>query len=134
MSRKLFGMIGACIAVVFLARSVSSEDAAAGARGHPAEGRIDSFPGAPEFGVRQVFEGGRFPNVVVAMDGTVLTFWNGVKVRRSEDGGQAWEPEILVGNGFMGGGVTVDETSGNIFAFVESHHVTHIDRTPQPLA
>lgn len=93
-----------------------------GATGEPAEGRLASFLGAPAFEVRQVFGGDRFPNVVVAMDGTVLAFWNGVKVRRSEDGGKTWEQEILVGNGFMGGGVTVDETSGNIFVFVESGH------------
>ena len=64
----------------------------------------------------------RFPNVVVAKDGSVLAFWNGVQVRRSEDAGATWSDPFLVGKGFMGGGVTVDDYSGNIFAFVEDEH------------
>lgn len=90
--------------------------------GHPAEGRLDSFLGEPEFEMQQVFARDRFPNVVVAMDGSVLAFWNGVVVRRSEDAGKTWGGEILVGQGFMAGGVTVDETSGDILAFVEAGH------------
>lgn len=86
------------------------------------EGPLQPFVGTPSLAIQQVFSGGRFPNVVVATDGSVLAFWNGVKLRRSEDGGQTWGPEILVGKGFMGGGVTVDETNGRIFAFVEEHH------------
>ncbi|MCU0981551.1 MAG: glycoside hydrolase [Pirellulaceae bacterium] len=92
------------------------------AQGLPAEGRLDAFLGAPEFAMQQVFQGDRFPNVVVATDGTVLAFWNGVKVRRSEDGGKAWGQEILAGKGFMSGGVTVDENSGNLLAFMEQSH------------
>ena len=79
--------------------------------------------------MQQVFQGDRFPNVVVATDGTVLAFWNGVKVRRSEDGGKTWGAEILVGKGFMGGGVTVDETSGDILAFVETKHTPQASLT-----
>ncbi|MHB1308911.1 MAG: sialidase family protein, partial [Limisphaerales bacterium] len=90
--------------------------------GHPAEGRLDSFLGEPGFEMQQVFARDRFPNVVVAMDGSVLAFWNGVVVRRSEDAGKTWGGEILVGQGFMAGGVTVDETSGDILAFVEAGH------------
>ena len=34
-----------------------------------------------------------------------------------------WSPEILISRpGFQGGGVTVDENSGDILAFVEAHH------------
>ncbi len=87
-----------------------------------AEGALDSFLGEPELDIQQVYKGGRFPNVVVAMDGTVLAFWNGVKVRRSEDGGQTWGDEIPVGKGHMGGGMTVNETNGDIFAFVGERH------------
>jgi sialidase-1 len=90
--------------------------------GHPAEGKLDSFLGKPRFEVQQVFSQDRFPNVVVAMNGSVLAFWNGVVVRRSEDAGRTWGEEIVVGKGFMGGGVTVDETSGDILVFVEGGH------------
>jgi len=78
------------------------------AAGHPAEGKIEPFLADAKLDMQQVFKGGRFPNVTVAVDGTVLAFWNGVKVRRSEDAGATWGPEILGGKGFMGGGVTVN--------------------------
>jgi sialidase-1 len=88
----------------------------------PTEDRLDSFLGEPQLKIQPVFTQDRFPNVVVAMDGSVLAFWNGVVLRRSEDGGRTWGEEILVGKGFMGGGVTVDETSGDILTFVEAGH------------
>lgn len=88
----------------------------------PAEGPLDPFLGEPNMAMQQVFSGDRFPSVVVATDGTVLAFWNGVIVRRSEDGGRTWGDEIQVGRGFMGGGVTVDENTGDILAFVEASH------------
>ena len=90
--------------------------------GHPAEGEIKPFLGAAKLEMHQVFKGGRFPNVAVAVDGTVLAVWGGVKVCRSEDGGKTWGPEILIGKGFMGGGVTVDEKTGDVLAFVEKNH------------
>ena len=90
--------------------------------GAPMEGSIEPFLGEPKFESQQVFKGGRFPNVVVATDGTVLAFWDGVKVRRSEDAGMTWGAEIVVGKGFMGGGVTVNESNGEIFAFAGKSH------------
>ena len=92
------------------------------AAGHPAEGKIEPFLSEPTLEMQQVHKGGRFPNVVVAVDGTVLAVWAGVKVRRSEDGGRTWGAEITVGKGFMAGGATVNETNGDILAFVEKHH------------
>ncbi len=86
------------------------------------EGELGPFLGEARFDMQQVFAGDRFPNVVVATDGTVLAFWNGVKVRRSEDGGKTWGEEILVGKGHMGGGVTVNEANGEVFAFVGQRH------------
>ena len=56
------------------------------------------------------------------MDGTLLAVWNGVVVKRSEDGGKTWGETISVGKGFMGGGVTVNERNGEIIAFVEERH------------
>ena len=85
--------------------------------GHPSEGDLGSFLGEPKIEISQVFKGNRFPNVVVAIDGTVLSFLTGVKVRRSEDAGRTWGPEITVGKGFMGGGVIVNEANGEILAF-----------------
>lgn len=78
--------------------------------------------------VQQIFDDERLPNIVVTTEGTVLATygrWN-YKVRRSEDGGVTWAPEILVGTGdnwLHGGGVTVDENSGDILTFL--HHGDH---------
>ncbi len=88
----------------------------------PREGTLEPFMTSPQIEFSDLFEGDRFPNVVTATDGTVLAFWSGVVVRRSEDGGRTWGPAIEVGTGFMGGGVTVDETTGDILAFVEAAH------------
>ncbi|MBE7502850.1 MAG: exo-alpha-sialidase [Verrucomicrobiales bacterium] len=88
----------------------------------PQEAGLEPFLGEPRFTLQPLFANDRFPNVVVAVDGTVLAFWNGVQVRRSEDGGQTWSDAIPVGQGFMGGGVTVDERAGTILAFVETGH------------
>tara|TARA_B100001094_G_scaffold234363_1_gene229303 strand:+ start:1368 stop:2525 length:1158 start_codon:yes stop_codon:yes gene_type:complete len=92
------------------------------AAGHPVEGKLEAFLGEPKIELKKIINGNRFPNVVVAVDGSVLAVWNGVVVKRSEDGGDTWGPEISVGKGFMGGGVTVNERNGEIFAFVEKHH------------
>jgi hypothetical protein len=81
------------------------------------EGPLAPFMAKAELERTQVFKGGRFPNVVVSIKGTVLAVFGGVKTRRSEDGGKTWGPEILIGKGFMGGGVTVNETNGDILAF-----------------
>ncbi len=91
------------------------------------EGELAPFMGEPKLEEQQVFKGGRFPNVTVAVDGTILAFWNGVKVRRSEDGGKSWGKEILVGKGFMGGGVTVNESNSVVFAFVSAGHPPSAD-------
>ncbi|MCH7227700.1 exo-alpha-sialidase [Haloferula sp. A504] len=92
------------------------------------EGKIDAFLGEPSFGMKALFAKDRFPNVVVATDGSVLAVFGGVGLRRSTDGGETWSDPIPVAKGFMGGGVTVDEVSGEIFAFVEADH------PPAPLA
>ena len=86
------------------------------------EGKLDAFLGEPQLEMQVLFKGGRFPNVAVATDGAVLAFFGGVGVRRSEDGGKTWGPAITVGKGHMGGGVTVNEANGDIFAFVCAKH------------
>ncbi len=119
-------VLAALAAVVFSTALALAEapdgDAGTTAAGHPAEGKIDPFMGEPKLEMQQVYKGGRFPNVLVAVDGTVLALWNGVKVRRSEDGGKTWGAEILVGKGFMGGGAIVNEKNGDVLAFVEKGH------------
>ncbi len=92
-------------------------------------GRAEKNPfwgdGSPFFDVQQVFSDERFPNVVVATDGTVVASWGSrnFRVRRSEDGGKNWGPEISIANpGFQGGGTTVDENTGDILVFVEDKH------------
>ena len=79
----------------------------------------------PIFDVQDLFTDERFPNLVVAMNGTVVATWGSkhFRVRRSEDGGSMWGPEITIANpGFQGGGTTVDETTGDILAFMEEDH------------
>ena len=85
-------------------------------------GSLDSFLGEPSLDTVSVHKGGRFPNIVVAKDGSLLAFWNGVKLKRSTDGGKSWSKDIEVGKGFMGGGVIVNESNGDILAFVEERH------------
>ncbi len=75
----------------------------------------------PFFELHPLYEGQRFPSVVVALDGTVLAFRaqnRPVEVRRSEDGGATWGPIIQVGNtvGNLGAAI-VDENSGDVLVF-----------------
>lgn len=80
--------------------------------------------GLPFFDVRQIFSDERLPNVVTAVDGTVIAVWgwNNVRVRRSEDGGKTWGPEIPIRSGLNSGGAIVDETTGDILIFTEEAH------------
>ena len=121
-ARVLAALAAVAVAAALACAEAPRRDAGLTAAGHPAEGKIEPFLGEPNIDIKQVYKGGRFPNVVVAVDGTVLALWAGVKVRRSEDGGETWGPEITVGRGFMGGGAIVNETNGDILAFVEKHH------------
>jgi sialidase-1 len=81
--------------------------------------------GTELFDIQEVFSDERFPNIVVATDGTVIATWGSehYRIRRSEDGGNTWGPEISIARpGFHGGGVTVDENTGDILLFVEGGH------------
>ncbi len=80
--------------------------------------------GVEFFEVQQIFDNERLPNVVTATDGTIIAVWgwNNVRVRRSEDGGKTWEPEISIGPGLNSGGAIVDETNGDILVFTEDTH------------
>lgn len=75
--------------------------------------------------IQEIYDNERFPNVVIGTDGTIITTWGSenFRVRRSEDGGMNWQPEITVANpGFQGGGTIVDENTGDILVFVEESH------------
>ena len=90
-----------------------------------AEGPITPFLGEPQIEIQAIFDGERFPNIVVTNAGTVLATWGNkqVRSRRSEDGGKTWGPEIVIAKpGFQGSGTTVDESTGDILAFVEDKH------------
>jgi hypothetical protein len=99
--------------------------------GKPSEGQIMSFLGAAKFDVERIFEGNRFPNVVVGIDGSVLAFWGQQMLphaRRSEDGGTSWSDIIKIGNdpehaGSGLGAAVVDETTGDIIIFMDGASV-----------
>jgi sialidase-1 len=76
-----------CVVALVVAEA-PGKDRGLTAAGHPAAGGLESFLGEPKLDIQQVYKGGRFPNIVVAVDGTVLALWGGVKVRRSETGGE----------------------------------------------
>ena len=88
---------------------------AAGCASSRHEGTLNPFFGKPDLVIRDVFPGERYPNIVCALDGTLLAFMSGVRVKRSVDGGDTWGAEIHVGEGFMGGGVVVNEANGEGF-------------------
>ena len=85
---------------------------------------LKSINEEPIFDTKQLFYGERMPNIVVAVDGTIVASFGKTEfvVRRSEDGGNTWGPIIKVSEGINGGGLTVDEQSGDIIAFVEVEH------------
>jgi len=83
--------------------------------------------GEPTIDIQQVFKDQRLPNVVVGTDGTVLAAWGWgqMRVRRSEDGGTTWGPEMAVGKGLLSGGVTVDEKTGDILLYSNADTPEH---------
>ena len=118
----------ALLATLWAAGPAVAEDARQGvphtAAGLSAEAGLEPFLGEPAFDVQPVFEGERLPNVVVATDGTVLATWGWgtVRVRRSDDGGETWGPEIALRQGLNSGGAVVDENTGHILVFTEEKH------------
>ena len=95
------------------------------AAGHKSEADLKPHLGKARLEMGRVFGSERFPNVVVAVDGSVVASWGSrsLRVRRSEDGGKTWGKEITIANpGIQSGGLTVDETTGDIIAFCEKHH------------
>ena len=105
-----------------------------GEQSTPEQQQIDE----PFLEIQQLFDDERFPNVVVAMDGTVLATYGGtspvseghLKIRRSEDGGETWAPTDTIAAPIQwhGGGTIVDENSGDVMLFAERRPFT--DRSP----
>ena len=111
------------VAVLMTLAGLSSQ--AASAADAALEGPLGPFLTAPVLELQQVFDGERFPNIVVTTKGTLIATWgtSSVRARRSEDGGKTWGDVITIASpGFQPGGLTVDETSGDIIAFVEERH------------
>lgn len=91
----------------------------------PAEAPLAAFTAQDgELVMTPVFKGERFPNIVVAVDGTLIASWgsSSVRVRRSRDGGHTWGDVITIAKGFQCGGLTVDEMTGHVIAFIEDGH------------
>ncbi len=89
------------------------------------DSQLAPFLAAPRLEIQQLYEDERFPNIVVTRAGTLLATWGqtSVRVRRSTDGGATWGADVTVADpGFHGGGTTVDQRSGDIFAFAEGGH------------
>lgn len=92
----------------------------------------------PFLDIQPLFDDERFPNVVVAMDGSVLATFGGtspaseghLKIRRSIDGGETWLPTdtIVAPIQWHGGGTVVDKNSGDVMLFAERRPFT--DRSP----
>jgi sialidase-1 len=127
MGMRIFYLIGVVVSACLVQAAIQDDGGGVPltAAGKPSEEGIDPFLGEPQFESRQLFEGERFPNVAVTASGTVLATWGSrsFRVRRSEDGGKTWGPEITVADpGFHGGGAVVDEKTGDILVFVEDGH------------
>ena len=88
------------------------------------EGPLTPFLGKPILDTQVLFEGERFSNIVVALDGTLVATWGSknIQVRRSQDGGKTWGPTIHVTKGIHAGGTTVDEKTGDILLFAHPVH------------
>ncbi len=89
------------------------------------EGTLKPHLGESKFDLKPLFSSERFGNIVVSMKGTLIATWgqSHVRARRSEDGGKTWGPEIVIAKpAFQPGGLTVNEATGDIIAFVEDRH------------
>lgn len=112
-------------AVMFLTASIEPIKAQQAKDIRPLEGKLEPYLQKPSLELQQVFKRERFPNIVVGTDGTIVATYGSKSVfaRRSEDGGKTWGPEITIAEpGFQTGGLTVNETNGEILAFSEDHH------------
>ena len=102
--------------------------------GEITENELLNFLGEERFDKQKLFDAERNPNIVVSTDGTVLATWGevednfklgakGIRVRRSENGGTDWGELITVTKPcWHGGGVTVNEVTGEILIFAESRY------------
>ncbi len=118
MTVRYWQLTASILIVVSLTTSLTVADT-------PNECKLDAFLGDPELTIQPVFKDGRFPNVVVTMNGTILATWgrSNIRAKRSEDGGKTWGDDITIAkSGIHGGGTTVDETTGDILVFVEDEH------------
>ena len=122
---RKFKLIFVCLCWIGFQSAIFGVENPKTAAGIDAEGNIAEFLGEPEFALKPLFRKERFPNIVVSTKGTVIATFgsSAVVARRSEDGGATWGDEITIAKpGFQTGGLTVDETTGDIITFIEAHH------------
>lgn len=91
----------------------------------------------PFLEITPLFDDERFPNVVVATDGSIVATYGGtspvseghLKVRRSADGGATWSATDTIAAPIQwhGGGTIVDENSGDIMLFAERRPFTDLN-------
>lgn len=97
----------------------------------PQEGEMGTFLQERKFTRAPLFKGGRFPNVIMAANGTVVATWGdkNYRSRRSPDGGSTWEEAVIVDAACIhGGGAIVDEITGDLLVFMEDRHPPTRDR------
>ena len=104
------------LGIVLVDRSCGADGVARTAAGHAAEAGLESHLGSARMDMGRVFGDERFPNVVVAVDGTILASWGSrsLRVRRSEDGGKTWGKEITVASPASRASVTVFNVSVSV--------------------
>ena len=79
----------------------------------------------PDFKIESIFANQRFPNLGIALDGTIIATAGSESVvaRLSKDGGETWGSQITIAkNGIHGGGLIVDDLSGDVLVFVQDRH------------
>ena len=89
----------------------------------PVEGKLESFLSESKVEIQKLFTGERFPNVAVALDGTVVATWGRhiLRARRSEDGGKTWQnskPFPMMGTGE---GAIVELSDGRLYYSSRRH-------------
>ena len=119
-------LAAALLALLGLQQQLCAQGSAPGrtAAALAAEGPLAPHLRTPVLELTKVFGRERFPNVAVCVDGSVLVTYGSsrVRARRSLDGGRTWSSETIIAKGFQAGGVTVDETTGHVIAFIEDGH------------
>lgn len=79
---------------------------------------------ADDISSNKIFDGGRFPSLIMTDKGTILSFWgeDELVVRRSLDKGKTFGPIIKISKGINSGGALFEKKSGTIIAFSQTSY------------